>query len=248
MRKNLKILFTVMTIVLVLTACGTSSKKEDTQSKTKTDAQKTEQKKGDKEVANAVYPQLSTEVSENEKLVEMETSMGTIKIKLFPEYAPKAVENFVKHSEDGYYDGLIFHRVIKDFMIQGGDPEGNGTGGESIWGKPFEDEFSKNLFNLRGALSMANSGANTNGSQFFIVQKTSLDPSMKSDMEKAGYPKEIIDAYDQNGGTPWLDHRHTVFGQVIEGMDIVDKIADTPVGAQDKPETDVIIKKIKVLK
>jgi len=248
MRQNLKILFTLLTIVLVLAACGTSSKKEDTQSKTKTAAPKNEQKEGEKTVTNAVYPQLSSEVSENEKLVEMETSMGTIKIKLFPEYAPKAVENFVKHGEEGYYDGLIFHRVIKDFMIQGGDPNGNGTGGESIWGKPFEDEFSNNLFNLRGALSMANSGANTNGSQFFIVQKTSLDPSMKSEMEKAGYPKEIIDAYDQNGGTPWLDHHHTVFGQVIEGMDIVDKIADTPVGAQDKPETDVIIKKIKVLK
>nr|WP_280523559.1 peptidylprolyl isomerase [Neobacillus soli] len=178
----------------------------------------------------------------------MVTSMGTIKIKLFPEYAPKAVENFVKHGEEGYYDGLIFHRVIKDFMIQGGDPNGNGTGGESIYGSPFEDEFSNNLFNLRGALSMANSGANTNGSQFFIVQSTSLDPSMKAELEKAGYPKEIIDAYDKNGGTPWLDHHHTVFGQVIDGMDIVDKIGNTPVGAQDKPEKDVIIKKIKVLK
>ncbi|WP_430120462.1 peptidylprolyl isomerase [Neobacillus rhizosphaerae] len=178
----------------------------------------------------------------------METSMGKIKIKLFPEYAPKAVENFVKHSEEGYYDGLIFHRVINDFMIQGGDPNGNGTGGESIYGNPFEDEFSNNLFNLRGALSMANSGANTNGSQFFIVQKTSLDPSMKSEMEKAGYPKEMIEAYDKNGGTPWLDHRHTVFGQVVEGMDVVDKIASTPADPKDKPEKDVVIKKITVLK
>jgi peptidyl-prolyl cis-trans isomerase B (cyclophilin B) len=246
MRKKWQILFALLTVVLVLAACGTSSKKEET--KPKTAAPKTEQKEGDNKVTNEVYPQLSTEVAENEKLVEMETSMGNIKIKLFPEYAPKAVENFVKHSEDGYYDGLIFHRVIKDFMIQGGDPNGNGTGGESIWGKPFEDEFSRNLYNLHGALSMANSGSNTNGSQFFIVQSTSLDPSMKSQMEQAGFPKEIIEAYDKNGGTPWLDHKHTVFGQVIEGMDIVDKIADTPVGAQDKPEKDVIIKKIKVLK
>jgi peptidyl-prolyl cis-trans isomerase B (cyclophilin B) len=199
-------------------------------------------------VKSTGYPQLSTEVAEKEKLVEMETSMGAIKIKLFPEYAPKAVENFVKHSQDGYYDGLIFHRVIKDFMIQGGDPKGNGTGGESIWGTPFKDEFSTHLFNLRGALSMANSGANTNGSQFFIVQSSKLDASMKSQMEQAGYPKEIIDAYDKNGGTPWLDHRHTVFGQVIEGMDIVDKIAETPVDAKDKPKKDVVIKGIKVLK
>ncbi|WP_312468976.1 peptidylprolyl isomerase [Neobacillus sp.] len=245
MRKKWQMLFTLLTIVLVLAACGTSTKKEEAKSKTSTP--KTEQKEGDQQVSNAVYPQLSTEVSENEKLIEMETSMGNIKIKLFPEYAPKAVENFVKHSEAGYYDGLTFHRVIKDFMIQGGDPNGNGTGGESIWGKPFEDEFSKNLYNLRGALSMANSGSNTNGSQFFIVQSTKLDDSMKSQMEKAGYPKEIIAAYE-NGGTPWLDHKHTVFGQVIEGMDVVDKIADTPVAAQDHPEKDVIIKKIKVLK
>ncbi|MFZ7944033.1 peptidylprolyl isomerase [Neobacillus sp. 19] len=249
MKKNLKILFTLLAIVLVLAACGTAgTKKEESQSKTDTAVPKTEQKEGDQEVANAVYPQLSTEVTENEKLVEMETSMGNIKIKLFPEYAPKAVENFVKHSEEGYYNGLIFHRVIKDFMIQGGDPSGNGTGGESIWGKPFEDEFSKNLFNLRGALSMANSGANTNGSQFFIVQSTALDPAMKAKMEEAGYPAEMIQSYDENGGTPWLDHRHTVFGQVVEGMDIVDKIAETQVGAQDKPETDITIKKITVLK
>ncbi|MEH7439091.1 peptidylprolyl isomerase [Neobacillus drentensis] len=246
MRKKLQIIVTLMTIVLVLAACGTSANKEE--AKVKTATPKTEQKKGDEQVSNTVYPQLTTEVAENEKLVEMETSMGKIKIKLFPEYAPKAVENFVKHSEEGYYDGLIFHRVINDFMIQGGDPNGNGTGGESIYGNPFEDEFSNNLFNLRGALSMANSGANTNGSQFFIVQKTSLDPSMKSEMEKAGYPKEMIEAYDKNGGTPWLDHKHTVFGQVVEGMDIVDKIANTPVDPKDKPEKDVIIKKITVLK
>lgn len=245
MRKNLHFLLSLFTVVLVLAACGTSTKKEE--ATTQKTTPKTEQKEGDQTVSNAVYPQLSTEVLDNEQLIEMETSMGNIKIKLFPKYAPKAVENFVKHGKEGYYDGLIFHRVIKDFMIQGGDPNGNGTGGESIYGQPFEDEFSKNLYNLRGALSMANSGSNTNGSQFFIVQSSSLDPAMKEQIEKAGYPKEIIEAYDKNGGTPWLDHRHTVFGQVVEGMDIVDKIANTPVGAQDKPEKDVIIKKIEVL-
>lgn len=198
-------------------------------------------------MTNSIYPQLTAEIADNEKLVEMETSMGTIKIKLFPEYAPKAVENFLKHSEEGYYDGLIFHRVIKDFMIQGGDPRGNGTGGESIYGKPFEDEFTSQLFNIRGALSMANAGPNTNGSQFFIVQNPSLDGSWKAQMEKADYPQEIIEAYE-NGGTPWLDYRHTVFGQVIAGMDIVDLIANTPANAQDKPKEDVQIKKIKILK
>jgi len=247
MRKYMSILCTTAVVMVLLAACGTSPKtKEDTQ---KTAASKTEQKqKGDQKVANTVYPQLSTEVADNERLVEMDTTMGTIKIKLFPEYAPKAVENFIKHSEDGYYNGLIFHRVIKEFMIQGGDPNGNGTGGESIWGAPFEDEFSNNLFNIRGALSMANSGANTNGSQFFIVQNTKLDPSMKAEMENTGYPKEIIDAYDKNGGSPWLDQHYTVFGQVIEGMDVVDKIAETPVDSKDKPKKDVKIEQIKVLK
>jgi peptidyl-prolyl cis-trans isomerase B (cyclophilin B) len=246
MRKNLQLLVLLIIGILVLAGCGTS--KENEEAAPNSTAPKTEEKEGSAQVANAVYPQLSNEVSENEKLVEMETTMGNIKIKLFPEYAPKAVENFIEHSEEGYYDGLIFHRVINDFMIQGGDPNGDGTGGESIYGTPFEDEFSNNLFNLYGALSMANSGANTNGSQFFIVQKKSVDPSMKTEMEKAGFPSEIIEAYEERGGTPWLDNRHTVFGHVIEGMDIVDKIAETPVDPKDKPEKDVIIKGIKVLK
>lgn len=246
MRRSLQVWVTIMTVFLVLGGCGTSKEKEN--ASLEKIGENSEGKKGSDQVENAVYPQLTNEVSENERLVEMETSMGKIKIKLFPEYAPNAVENFVKHSEDGYYDGLLFHRVIKDFMIQGGDPNGDGTGGESIYGKPFEDEFSTNLFNIRGALSMANSGANTNGSQFFIVQKTSLDSSMKEEMEKAGFPGEIIDAYEEKGGTPWLDHRHTVFGQVVEGMDVVDKIAEATVGNQDKPEKDIVIKGIKVLK
>jgi peptidyl-prolyl cis-trans isomerase B (cyclophilin B) len=231
--------------VLILAGCGTSKEKEE--AAPKSTASKHAEKEGSGQVANADYPQLSNEVSEHEKLVEIETTMGNVKIKLFPEYAPKAVENFVTHSEEGYYDGLIFHRVIKDFMVQGGDPNGDGTGGESIYGAPFEDEFSTNLYNLRGALSMANSGANTNGSQFFIVTKKSVDPSMKTEMEKAEFPKEIIDAYDERGGTPWLDQRHTVFGQVVEGMDIVDKISETSVDAKDKPEEDIIIKDIKVV-
>ncbi|MDR7079061.1 peptidyl-prolyl cis-trans isomerase B (cyclophilin B) [Neobacillus niacini] len=245
MRKILQFVFVLLMGVIVLSGCGTSKEKEE--AAPKSTAPTTEEKEGNDQVANAVYPQLSNEVSVNEKLVEIETTMGNIKIKLFPEYAPKAVENFVKHSEEGYYDGLIFHRVINDFMLQGGDPNGDGTGGESIYGKPFEDEFSDNLYNLRGALSMANSGSNTNGSQFFIVQKKSVDPAMKSEMEKAGFPNEIIEAYEDRGGTPWLDQRHTVFGQVLEGMDVVDKIAETPVDAKDKPEEDVIIKDIKVL-
>ncbi|MDQ0216812.1 peptidyl-prolyl cis-trans isomerase B (cyclophilin B) [Oikeobacillus pervagus] len=193
------------------------------------------------------YTQLSTELLDQEKVAEMKTNKGTIKIKLFPKQAPKTVENFVTHSKNGYYDGLIFHRVIKDFMIQGGDPQGNGTGGESIFGAPFEDEFSPELFNLRGALSMANAGPNTNGSQFFIVQNQSMDPGFRGQMEKAGYPEEIISAYIENGGTPWLDFRHTVFGQVIEGMDVVDAIANVETAMQDRPKEDVIIETITIV-
>lgn len=194
-------------------------------------------------------PQLTTEVLEGERLVEMETSMGTITIKLFEKQAPKAVENFITHSEDGYYEGVTFHRVMNDFMIQGGDPQGTGRGGESIYGDFFEDEFSSELYNIRGALSMANYGSkNTNGSQFFIVQRSSVDETQVADMEKLKYPQEIIDAYKTEGGTPWLDQAHTVFGQVIEGMDVVDQIASVEVDPDGKPFEDVIIKKITVVK
>ncbi|EAC9097481.1 peptidylprolyl isomerase [Listeria monocytogenes] len=191
------------------------------------------------------YPQLSKEVAPNEIEAEMITNRGTIRIKLFPEIAPKTVENFVTHSKNGYYDGLIFHRVIPEFMIQGGDPDGRGTGGESIWGESFEDEFSTEAFNLRGALSMANAGPNTNGSQFFIVQKPDMPADMLGQMEQAGFPVEVIEAYKQ-GGTPWLDGRHTVFGHVIEGMDVVDEIANLPTGMQDKPVNDAVIEKINI--
>ncbi len=175
----------------------------------------------------------------------MKTNMGDIKIKLFPDKAPKAVENFTTHAKNGYYDNLIFHRVINDFMIQGGDPTGTGAGGESIWGGAFEDEFDLDMLNYRGALSMANSGANTNGSQFFIVQNKTLSEDMKASLKEVGYPDALIENY-KNGGTPWLDFAHTVFGQVYEGMDIVDKIAGVKVDDNDKPLEDVVIKNIEI--
>lgn len=176
----------------------------------------------------------------------MHTSMGDISIKFFPEQAPKAVENFVTHAKDGYYNGLIFHRVIPDFMIQGGDPTGTGCGGESIWGRPFPDEFSRQLFNLRGALSMANSGPNTNGSQFFIVQASTVDPRMMAQVREI-YPEEGAADYAELGGTPWLDFRHTVFGQVFAGMDVVDAICAVPRNGMDKPLEDVVIQSVEVV-
>ena len=190
------------------------------------------------------YPQLNLENQQGPTAV-LKTNQGEIKIQLFPEQAPMTVENFIRLAQKGYYDGTIFHRVISDFMIQGGDPEGNGTGGESIWGHPFEDELSRELFNIRGALSMANSGPNTNGSQFFIVQNKNMPKRYIKQMEPAGYPKEIIHAYKQ-GGTPWLDGRHTVFGQVITGMDVVDKIAKSKKDKMDKPLEDITIESIQI--
>ena len=236
-----KFLGILLFIVLLVTGCGTSN--DESTGNTNGNASKNETANQE----NIELPQATTEVGEKERLVEMETSMGNIKIKLFPEQAPKAVENFITHSEEGYYEGVIFHRVINDFMIQGGDPDGTGMGGESIYGKAFEDEFSEQLYNFRGALSMANSGTNTNGSQFFIVQNKTLDPSLVEQMTQAGYNEKVIKQYE-DGGTPWLDQKHTVFGQVIEGMDVVDKIAATPVGEGDKPKEEVVIKKISVLK
>lgn len=174
----------------------------------------------------------------------MKTTLGDIKILLFSDAAPKAVENFTTHAKNGYYNGIIFHRVIPDFMIQGGDPTGTGRGGESIWGKSFEDEFSVDYHNIRGALSMANAGPGTNGSQFFIVQAKEVDDGLISQMEQLsdrGFPAECVEDYKTLGGTPWLDFKHTVFGQVVEGMETVDAIAEVKTGVADKPVDDVVI-------
>src|SRR4051794_38842234 len=145
----------------------------------------------------------------------MHTNHGTIVIELFDDDAPKTVENFVKLSDDGFYDGLTFHRVIKDFMIQGGCPQGTGTGGP---GYQFEDEFNQHKV-VRGALAMANAGPNTNGSQFFLVT---------------------------TGEAPWLDGKHTVFGQVTEGMDVLDAIEGKPTDARDKPTDDIRIESLTI--
>ena len=225
-------LFLLTTLLLVaLSACGKGSDVED----------KGVNEAGKKTIG---YPQLSSEVADNEELVVMNTTLGPIKIKLFPEIAPKAVENFLTHAEDGYYDGLIFHRVMDNFMIQGGDPEGTGAGGESIYGNSFEDEFSESVYHLRGALSMANAGPDTNGSQFFIVQNESVEA--KGFDDKVTQPEEIKKAYEEMGGTPHLDYSHTVFGQVIEGMETVDKIAKVEEN-QDRPIEDILIESIDIL-
>ncbi|MDD5560842.1 MAG: peptidylprolyl isomerase [Candidatus Omnitrophica bacterium] len=144
----------------------------------------------------------------DETAVVLDTNQGEIVIKLKPDVAPKACENFIKLVDKGYYDGLIFHRVIKGFMIQGGDPTGTGMGGESVWGTSFEDEVSPAVdFDGPGIIAMANAGPDTNGSQFFITCAK----------------------------TPWLNMRHTIFGEVVSGLDVVQKIENTPVNAEDRP-------------
>jgi len=247
-----KILFFAMLAVILtlISACGGGNGEEKNATSENNAATKQKEPAEENTKANpneiTSLPQFSP-AGENDPVVTMQTTMGDIVIRLFPEQAPKAVENFITHSKDGYYDGLTFHRVISDFMIQGGDPNGNGSGGESIWGGPFEDEFSPELANFRGALSMANSGPDTNGSQFFIVQAKTVDEELIDQMNQAGFPEIIINKYKEVGGTPWLDNKHTVFGQVIEGMDVVDKIANVEVNpTSSAPLQPVIINKIVV--
>lgn len=153
---------------------------------------------------------------EKNPIAVMETTQGTIEIELLPNIAPKAVENFITHAENKYYDGLTFHRIIKGFMIQGGDPTGTGRGGESIWKSQFEDEFNKSVnFDKAGVLAMANAGPNTNGSQFFIT----------------------------TAETPWLHMRHTIFGKIVKGMDVLSALENVKTGPNDKPvESQKIIK------
>lgn len=150
-------------------------------------------------------------------IIVMETTQGTIEIALKPDIAPKACENILKLAEKGYYDGVTFHRIIKKFMIQGGDPTGTGAGGESIWGKPFADECTSSAkFDKPGLLAMANAGPNTNGSQFFIT----------------------------TAETPWLNGNHTIFGEVIKGYDVVQKLEAVETTMQDRPVEEQKIKRM----
>ena len=177
---------------------------------------------------------------------------GDITFKFFKDKAPKAVENFLTHAKDGYYNGVKFHRVIEEFMIQGGDPLGNGTGGESIWGKGFEEEFDQGLVPYRGALCMASSGVGKSslGSQFFIVQ-SHYDENDEAMLTYYGYPAGLAETYKKYGGYLSLYQSYTVFGQVIDGMDTVDKIAATETvanssGEKSSPVNDVVIESIEV--
>ncbi len=283
--------FAALTAMLMLAVCltGCGEDKDDTTLST----QKVSNAYADKKIGFQL-----DKPTAGDTVAIMHTSMGDIAIRLFPEAAPKAVENFTTHAKNGYYNGLTFHRVMKDFMIQGGDPKGNGSGGESIWGEAFADEFDAKLINLRGSLAMANSGVNTNGSQFFINQagpsgknaeqlKASAKANNDSVREQAAtaYPQYLSyygeefakmyptvedfakpnfapdaslvpdaawELYAKYGGNMHLDGAwrhvggHTVFGQVYDGMDVVDAIAKVETDSNDKPKTAVTITGIEI--
>lgn len=257
--KNLKRL-TVVTILLVmiicLTGCSNGDKKSSNTNTTSTtggnssmNSNNSNNNKIDIEsidFVGAAKKQVA-KPEEGEIIAVMHIKeYGKIKIKLFKDVAPKAVENFITHSKNGYYNGVTFHRVINDFMIQGGDPTATGAGGDSIWGKDFEDEFSYEYVPYRGALCMANAGANTNGSQFFIEQ-AGYDEDTYNMLKQYGYPENLLEAYKTYGGSMHLFMAHTVFGHVVEGMDVVDKIAACKVEpSTNKPVKDVVIEKIEI--
>ncbi|MBR6542236.1 MAG: peptidylprolyl isomerase [Anaerotignum sp.] len=207
---------------------------------------------------------------EGEEIAVITTSKGVVKMRFFPEEAPKAVENFKTLAKDGYYNGIIFHRVIEDFMVQGGDPTGTGMGGESCWGQDFETEVSERLHFYRGAVAMANAGPDTNGSQFFIVQQKTVaenalqalvDARDNSEEELSVeltdgnyytlgqlYPDEVLNYYREMGGSVHLEYvfgnGYSVFGQVFEGLDTVDAIAVVETDAADRPMEDIVIESI----
>ena len=178
----------------------------------------------------------------------IKTSRGTVKVILFPELAPKAVENFKQLASSGYYDGITFHRVIENFVVQSGSPDGSSGGGQSCWGVPFTDEFTDLLHNYTGALSMANHGSDTNGSQFFFVVTPvgQISDSNVSSMQSAGWREEVIDTYKQAGGVPSLDYRYTVFGQDFEGLDVLYKISEAKTDENDRPLKDITIESVEV--
>lgn len=194
---------------------------------------------------SSVYPQLQIE-DEKGTIVVLHTDKGDITAKLFDDLAPKTVKNFIELAKKGYYDNMLFYKVIPNMMIQTGDPTGTGSGGDSIYGDSFEDEYNKWVYNFNGALSMANDGVDSNRSRFLIVTAQKLHPGEAKEMKQAGYPDEVIEHYEKMGGLPWFDQRHTVFGQVMSGMDVAKEITGVRRDLNDKPLEDVLLKSIEI--
>ena len=257
------IIFIALLLIFSLTGC--TKKEENTAIVIKTSdlPQKTENKventiNGDEEMEINYLEAAEKQMSKPEKgetiaIIKVK-GFGEMRFKFFPEIAPKAVENFVKHSEDGYYDGLTFHRIMEGFMIQGGDPEGNGRGGESIWGTGFGTELDQRLVPFKGSLCMAMSSLpNSIGSQYFITQ-AGYSEREATYLERLGYSEEFMEQYKKYGGSIYsLYMKYTVFGQLYEGFDVLDKIAAVETtysasGEKSIPVEDVIVEKITITK
>lgn len=225
--------------------------KTENTSNTSNTTSKTTEKEDNFDYETAAEEQMATAKTGETIAVMHVKNYGDITFKFFKDRAPKAVENFLTHAKDGYYDGLKFHRVMEEFMIQGGDPKGDGTGGESIWGEGFGTEIDKSLVPYRGALCMAMSNLpNSIGSQFFIVQ-ANADETMTSRLLVNGYSENLVKQYSKYGGYLSLYEQYTVFGQVIDGMETVDKIAKaektmSDSGELSQPVEDIIIENIEV--
>ena len=207
---------------------------------------------GKKQIQLQDFPVLNyTAPAEGDDIIVMKIKdYGEVKIRLFPDLRPEACENFVTLANQGYYDELIFHRVIENFMIQGGDPKGDGTGGESCWGGKFDGGVSEQLIHVPGALAYANSGGmtSTDGSQFYIVTGQQVDQALLDDLVENNdmyFSAEAIQDYTQYGGTPFLDGSYTVFGQVIDGLDIIFQISRIPTDSNDKPKQAVYIESVR---
>ena len=261
MKKRMMMLAMAAIMALGMTACG-GEKETETENNAVTENTVTEA--DTKTIIQAQMPE------EGEEIAIIKTSKGMMKMRFFPEEAPKAVENFKTLAKDGYYDGITFHRVIEDFMVQGGDPTGTGTGGESCWGEDFETELSERLHFYRGAVAMANAGPDTNGSQFFVVQQGSVMEDLMQSIvdardnneEELGvtltdgnyytlsqlYPDEVLNHYRTVGGSAHLEFvfggAYTIFGQVFEGLETVDEIAAAETDEADKPLEDITIQSI----
>lgn len=240
LKRVLAVLICTFTLTTVFSSCGKEPEIVENSNEESVD----NSSNASVQIANFTAPQ------KDDTIITMKIKdYGTVKIRLFPEYADKGVENFVGLAEKGYYDGLTFHRVINDFMIQGGDPEGTGMGGESMWGGSFDGGTDPHLIHAAGAVAYANSGSTaTDGSQFYIVTGEVYSPEDLEQYKSYGYSfsDEAMEIYSTAGGTPWLDGAYTIFGQVYDGLDVIFEIQKTETGADDKPVEDVIIESVKV--
>lgn len=265
LRKNIIIALTVVVLlafVVVLTGCSSKEdESENTALTSNTNTAESNTKTDNTTVENETSKERVVDTIDYKEAAEKQMAMpekgetiaimhikdfGDVKFKFFEEVAPKAVENFLTHAKEGYYDGLTFHRIINEFMIQGGDPEGTGMGGESIWGEGFGTELAYELVPYRGSLCMAMSSLpNSIGSQFFITQ-AHYSESMAAYLKQGGYPEGLLEQYGDYGGYLSLYLQYTVFGQVFEGMDVVDKVAAVKTDNNDKPLENVIIESIEV--